>query len=159
VIKKAILFQILAFMVCQLSFSQSSNKENIGIHVGYSETLESKSGIGFHQGASYNRDFSQNRFRLSPSVSVGSYEEYGIIDYDGFYNYSKVTFNSTSAKLNLYWNYINFKSSNFFIGTGLTLNRSRGFDALDRVFTKHNYGINGCLLGYRFFNPEKRFGF
>jgi hypothetical protein len=148
---------LLTLILSSQLLGQINSKQNIGIHTAYGQTelAESHGEIGFRQSVSYNKDLWKNRLRLSPSFSVGSYWNYGFINTDAplyFYNY-----NSSCARVNLYLNWLNVKNSTFFSGTGLTFSKIKGIKK-EVPFQSYNYGINGCVLGYRYLNTEKRFG-
>ena len=155
-IKKCILISF-SFLVGFNTFSQNMPKRNIGICSGVGLVMNKRTeGFGTYHGLSYNQDIWKNRLRFTQQLTYGTYANRFILDATDSY------FNSISSKSNLFLNVINWNSNALFLGIGFTANTSKGIVNTTKsnpYFRVWHYGFNGCLLGYRFFNPESRFGF
>jgi hypothetical protein len=154
---------LLTLILSSQLLSQINTKQNIGIHTAYGSStlpasdydsgdITSRQFVSYNT-VSYNKDLWKNKLRISPSFSLGSYTNNSpVINEWPFY-----FFNSSCVRVNLYFNWLNVKNSTFFLGTGLTFSKIKGIKK-DVPFQSYNYGINGCVLGYRYLNTEKRFG-
>ena len=104
----------------------------------------------------YQRDILNNRLRLVPSISFGSYANKGTTDVPDAY------YNSINLKVNLNFDILKIKAFSLFIGSGLTANYSSGLigtggwsgRSSSDYFNELNFTLNG-LIGLRL-NPAKK---
>lgn len=136
---------VLIFLLCcMLSFCQDFSKNAISIGVSPFVFWEDSTndGLGSNLSIGFERTFKNNRLKLSPIFSIGSYNSKGIDDAQDL--------QVSSYTLRSVLNYDTFRINRFsvFIGGGLALNYSSGLSRIPGYFNNTNIGVSG-LLGLR----------
>ena len=139
------------------SYGQDFSENSLfgGIGVGSSNNSRAD-GLGINWSMGYQRDILNNRLRLVPSISFGSYANKGTTDVPDAY------YNSINLKVNLNFDILKIKAFSLFIGSGLTANYSSGLigtggwsgRSSSDYFNELNFTLNG-LIGLRL-NPAKK---
>lgn len=157
-------FFILSFVFVlffRSSYSQdfTGNSIKVGFGVGASMGLQND-GLGFIYSVGYQREIWRDRLRLNPNFSIGHYSSRFIQDARDQY------FNSINLETNLFFDLIKIGSFSIVIGTGLTLNNSRGLkgtggdsDYTGTVYSEYfsEFYVGGLMsTGIRVNSPNRR---